>query len=696
MTPRTPPPHPLRTAAFYAVLVMAALALIGKLVQLQLVETAEYVRQAEENRLTRVNDPAPRGIIYDQNLVPLAINIPSYNVVIVPADLPSADTEAARREALFRRLAEALDMPLTVPGSLPQRPCTTGRGIIDLVEEFKNFRPFEPFKLKCDIPKDLALLLREELPDLPGVGIAVEPLRQYPTGELTAGLIGYMAPIPDPNESAYFKQLYDYYTGRGLLPGRDRVGVSGLEASMQDELSGLNGQRLIEEDVGGFELGVVRVETDTVVGLNLQLTIDVRLQAAAESAIQRRVQLANSYYPDLPGRQLHNGVAIVMNPNTGEILAMVSWPSFDNNRFARNIDVNYYEQLSSDQFYPLLNHAVNILYPPGSVFKVVTAVGATEEGVIDPEREITDKGLITIQDAFIPGVQGLKRDYVCWIYRSTRDGHGQVSLVRGIAESCNVYFYKIGGGYADENLDGLGLEGLGKWMEYFGFGVPTGVELPGELGGFIPTRKWKRLTWSESWSTGDTYNAVIGQGYVHVTPLQMLNAYNAVINGGTLYRPTLIDAFLDGEGQVLTDTLPEVLGQITISASTLEYVRQGLRQAVTDGTLAGTFSLYGEVERPVLDVPAELLVAGKTGTGEYCDAIAYPQGLCILGEFPTHSWTAVYAPYDNPEVSVIVFMYNGGEGSRNAAPVAGEILRDYFQLKEADALKNGPTPTPTP
>lgn len=692
MTPRAASPNPLRVAAFYAALFVAALAIVGKLVQLQLINTAEYARLAEENRLTRVNDPAPRGIIYDQNLVPLAINIPSYNVVIVPADLPGADTEAARREALFRRLADVLDMPLTVPGSQPQRPCTTGRGIIDLVDEFKNFRPFEPFKLKCDIPKDLALLLREELPDLPGVGIAVEPLRQYPTGELTASLIGYMAPIPDPNESAYFKQLYDYYTGRGLLSGRDRVGVAGLEASMQDELAGLNGQRLIAEDVGGFELGVVRVETDTVPGLNLQLTIDVRLQAAAESAIQRRVQLANSYYPDLPGRQLHNGVAIVMNPSTGEILALVSWPAFDNNRFARNIDVSYYEQLSTDQFYPLLNHAVNIVYPPGSVFKVVTAVGATEDGVIGPEQEITDEGKITIQDAFIPGVQGRSRDFVCW----NREGHGQVSLVRGIAESCNVYFYKIGGGYADENVDGLGLERLGTWMERFGFGVPTGVELPGELGGFIPTRKWKRLTWSESWSTGDTYNAVIGQGYVHVTPLQMLNAYNAVINGGILYRPTLIDAFLDGEGNVVTNTVPDILGRVEISDTTLDYVRRGLRQTVTEGTLSGTFSLYGEIERPILDVPAELLVAGKTGTAEYCDALAYPQGLCIPGAFPTHSWTMVYAPFDNPEVSVIVFMYNGGEGSRNAAPVAGEILREYFQLKEADALKTSPPVEETP
>lgn len=683
-----------REVFFYAALIFAALAVVWRLLELQVWQYPEWAGQALENTLTRVNEPAPRGVIFDRNGVELAINVPSYNVVITPADFPGTGaTEVARREALIRQLADLLDMSITVPGSTPKPPCRTGRGVQDLLEEFEGFRPFDPFKLKCDIPKELALLIREQLPEMPGVGITVEPLRQYPTGDLTADLIGYMAPIPDPNESAYFKQLYDYYTGRGLQANRDRIGVSGLEASLQDELAGQNGSRLLEVDVGGQVLGVSEVETPTVPGVNLQLTIDVRLQAAAEAALANRIRYVSQWYQDINGLSdvLHNGVAIVMRPNTGEVLAMVSWPSFDNNRFARNIDVDYYEQLSTDKYYPLLNHAVNILYPPGSVFKLVTAVGVLEDGVIDPEREINDPGKITVRDVYYPNDLTRTKEFVCW----NRNGHGPVDMLTGIAQSCNVYFYKIGGGFADDKLEGLGLERLNQWMERFGFGQKTGIELPGELAGFIPTRDWKRLTWSESWSTGDTYNAVIGQGYVHVTPLQMLNAYNAVINGGTLYQPSIIDKYLDGEGNVLTDTRPVILQTVPITQTTLDVVRAGLRKAVVDGTLAGDLDIYGQVGIPTINVPEELHVAGKTGTAEYCDALAFPKGLCIPGKFPAHAWTVLYAPYEAPEISVVVFVYNGSEGSKLAAPVAGEILRAYFQLKEADALKNQP-PEPAP
>jgi penicillin-binding protein 2 len=224
-------------------------------------------------------------------------------------------------------------------------------------------------------------------------------------------------------------------------------------------------------------------------------------------------------------------------------------------------------------------------------------------------------------------------------------------------------------------------------MRLFGLGQRTNIELPGELAGFIPSPDWKRITWGESWSTGDTYNAVIGQGYVHVTPLQMLNAYNVVINGGWLYQPTLIDKVLDGQGNVITDTQPVLLApeRLPISEETLQLVRAGMRQAVTEGTLAGNRRVFGEPNTPIVDVPADLHVAGKTGTAEYCDEFAWPRGWCIPGQFPTHSWTALYGPYEDPEVSVIVFVYHGGEGSHVAAPIAGNILRAYFELKALDA-----------
>ncbi len=696
MTARPAAP-PLRVAFFYAFLAVTALGLLARLFFLTVIEGETWAAAAFENRVSRVSDPAPRGIIYDARGVPLVINVPSFNVVVVPAYLPDSD---ARVEAIYNRLAELLNMPITVPGSTPQAACTAGtgpgatRGVRDLVEEGAGFRPFDAVKIGCDVPKELALVVREERAQMPGVDVVVEPLRQYPTGEYTAALIGYMAPIPSPQDNP---GSYEYYTQRGFLPGRDRIGVAGLEASMQDTLAGQNGSSLVEKDVSGQVLRVLGVDTATVPGSNIQLTVDVRLQNAAWAALTERINYVNDY---LNREEIFAGVAIVMDPHTGEIKAMVSWPTFDNNRFARNIDYPYYVSLAGDEgdpddpnddipanpFYPLLNHAVNILYPPGSVFKIVTATGALEEGVITPEREIEDEGKITIRDAYFPNDPGYNRDFVCW----NREGHGLIDFTHGIAQSCNVYFYKIGGGFADDRLDGLGIERLGTWMRHFGLGQFTNVELPGELAGFIPSPDWKRITWGESWSTGDTYNAVIGQGYVHVTPLQMLNAYNVVINGGWLYQPTLIDKILDGQGNVITDTQPILLNPERLPASpeTLDLVRQGMRLAVTEGTLSGNRQVFGEPQLPIVDVPPDLHVAGKTGTAEYCDAFAWPRGWCIPGAFPTHSWTALYGPYEDPEVSVIVFVYHGGEGSHVAGPVAGNIMRAYFELKNLDAQGN--------
>ena len=671
---------PWRVWLFFVAISVACLIVIARLFSLQVLQQQSFVARAFENQASTVSDPAPRGIIYDSRGIPLALNQPAFNVVVVPANLPN---NLAQVEAIYARLAQQLGMPVTVPGSTPVAPCAPGRGVRDLVEEEAGFKPYDPVKIKCDIPKETALIIRAELPQMPGVDVVVEPVRQYPTGSLTADIIGYLAPIPARTDAPL---TYDYYTNLGFLPGRDRIGVAGLEASMQDTLAGQNGSSLVQKDVGGQVLSVLRVETPTVPGLNIQLTIDSRLQAAAEAALRQQIDYVNGY---LGHTEVFAGVVIVMNPNNGKVLAMVSWPSFDNNRFARSIDYTYYTQMAGDPtrniapdpMYPLLNHAVNVLVPPGSVFKIVTATGVLEEHVIDPARKIMAPGKITIRDAYYPADLGLARDFVCW----NPNGLGLMDMVNAIAMSCNVYFYKVGGGYAPDNIVGLGIDRLGKWMKLYGFAQPTGIELPGEAIGFIPSPDWKRITWGESWSTGDTYNAAIGQGYVAVTPMQMIDAYDANINGGWLYKPTLIDKILDGQGNVITQTQPVLLNpqRLPLSQSTLDVTHAGMRQAVVNGTLSGNLNIYGQVG-PRIDVPADLHVAGKTGTAEYCDAFAYPRGWCIPGLFPTHAWTLLYAPYEKPEVSVIVFVYHGGEGSLIAAPIAGNILRAYFALKQLD------------
>lgn len=683
-----------RTLIFYGALAGAVLWLLWRLFDLQVLQHQRYLNAAEENRITRVNDPAPRGVIYDRRGTLLARNLPAFTVTITPAFLPD---NTSRVQEIVRRLSELLQMPITVPGSTPKQPCAPGRGIQDLINEGSGFQPYTPVKIKCDVDQTAAFRIRQEIATLPmqGVAVVVEPVRDYPTSALTADIIGYMAPIPSPDSAPL---TYNYYVEeRGLQPNRDRIGVQGVEASLQDLLAGQNGSRLIEVDAAGQFLRTTNVETETAPGLNVQLTIDVRLQRAVETALLRRLKEIKDY---TGGNQNYtSGVVIVTNPNTGEILAMVSWPTYDNNKFARNIDTDYYASLVGDDQrgiaanpdYPMLNHAMQILYPPGSVFKLVTATGALQDGVIDPERQLDDPGKITIRNKYFPADPGKAKDFVCWIYKTGR-GHGLMDFVHGIANSCNVYFYKIGGGYEPDKLEGLGDVRLAKWMDLFGFGRSTEIDLPAEQAGFIPTRDWKRRTQGESWTTGDTYNAVIGQGFVQVTPLQMLNAYNAVINGGRLLKPQIVSKILDGEGNVVSTTQPVVLNTLPVTPENLALVRSGFRLTVTDGTLSGPL-LYGSGD-PIIDVPG-IEVAGKTGTAEYCDRLAWSRNLCIPGKWPAHAWTVLFAPYEAPEVSVVAFVYNGTEGSIVAGPVADAALRAYFEIVKGVDL-NPPAPTPAP
>jgi penicillin-binding protein 2 len=384
------------------------------------------------------------------------------------------------------------------------------------------------------------------------------------------------------------------------------------------------------------------------------------------------------------------------------VLAMVSWPTYDNNRFARNIDYPYYQQLSSDPLHPMINHAVGGVYPPGSTFKIITSAGALEEKVIDPNKQLTDPGRISIQNkVYNTADVGKTQDFVCWIYKDIGHGHGLVDFLHGLAWSCDVYFYKIGGGWPDEGVQGLGIDRLGYWMQQFGLGEYTGIELPGDAKALVPTRDWKRINYGENWSTGDTYNAAIGQGYVLVTPLQLLDAYNVIANGGSLYKPTLIDRILDGQGNVISQTTPTLIRRVPISDSTLHLIQQGMYMAANDSNpadplLGGTLTVarsFGDAS-PIVDVPG-ISVAGKTGTAEYCDEIAWAQGLCVPGKWPSHAWTALYAPYENPEITVIVFVYDGNEGSVTAGPIANDILRAYFELKSSETSGAAPLATPT-
>jgi penicillin-binding protein 2 len=294
------------------------------------------------------------------------------------------------------------------------------------------------------------------------------------------------------------------------------------------------------------------------------------------------------------------------------------------------------------------------------------------------------EGRIVIPNKYFPEDEGLAQPFVCWIWLNRRGAHGALNIVDGLAHSCDIFFYKVGGGFEETNFEGLGEDRLARYSELFGLGELTGIDLPGETPGLVPDRTWKRLTYGESWSTGDTYNMSIGQGFVEATPLQMLNATAAVANGGILYRPQLLLKVTDQEGGVVRDFQPEVIRYLPIDLTHLATVREGMEAAVQYGTATD-----GQIEG--------IRVAGKTGTAEFfCPDEEVKYGLCHQGEpLPTHAWYTTFAPVEAPEIAVVVYVFNGGEGSVTAVPIARDILEWYFQHK-ADIASQFLTPVETP
>ncbi|MBN1247405.1 MAG: penicillin-binding protein 2 [Anaerolineae bacterium] len=651
----------------WGVLLILGLYMI-RLWQLQFLERGAWEARAQEQQSRLVILSPPRGVIYDRNGEILVRNVPAYNVTITPGELP--DDPEREREVLMR-LAAMLEVPYSTEegfdrpeyrgeinaigrGDFPPFGDEPEPGLLEMVDNVRWLEPFAPIVVDENIERDLALLIAQEGGvTMPGVGIEIISRRRYTNGELTSQILGFLGPIP--------RDSVETYEQKGYNAAVDRIGYAGVEAQYEELLRGIPGRKMVERDVLGQELGVLS-ETAPTPGDNLYLTLDVRLQAVATEALAQGLEEAGS----------RRGAAVVLDPRDGQLLALVSLPTYDNNMFSKKLDEDAYEALLKDQHHPFLNHAISDQIPPGSTFKIVPATAGLQEGVINRFTTLNCPGRMLLPNKFAPADPSLAQPFYCWIQLQNGHGHGPLSVVDALAQSCDIFFYQVGGGLEETSFEGLGVDRLAAYSTQFGLGAQTGIDIPGEAAGLVPTPQWKRQNYQETWTTGNTYNFAIGQGDLLVTPLQMANALAAVANGGTLYRPQFVHHIQEADGNVIRGFAPVVSHTLGIDEAVWQVVREGLDLAVSE-TGTGNRALLDEIS---------INLAGKTGTAEYCDDIALEAGRCDVDEdevLPTHAWFMAYGPTEAPEIVVVVWIYDGGEGSVASAPVAKEILDFYFR-----------------
>lgn len=587
----------------FALLSLAAvfmfLVLFGRLYFLQIVAGSEQYQKAEGNKVRSRVVRAPRGIIYDKNGTPLVKNIPNFEVVVVPTDLPQEDND---RRDIFDRLSELIKIP---------------KEEIEKKIKDRGYASSLPVVVSKSIEREEALVLESRLSEFKGVSVQVNPIREYLDDGLLPHVLGYAGRISEK----------EYKGKENIYEINDYIGKTGLEFSYEKNLKGANGEEREQVDATGKVIKIMG-EKEPENGDNLVLSLDFELQRKMTEALQAGLEKAKA----------KKGVAIAQNPKTGEILAMVDLPSYDNNLFAKGISDTDYKKLTEDTARPLVFRAISGEYPSGSTIKPYVASAALEEGVVNENTTVLSKGGIKIGDWEFPD----------W----KPGGHGVTNIIKAIAQSVNTFFYAIGGGY--ENIKGLGAVKINEYLEKFGFGKTTGVDVPGEAEGNIPDPEWKERVKSEPWYLGDTYHMAIGQGDVLVTPIQMVNAVSAVANGGTLFKPRFVDKITNINGEVKEELSNEVANKDFISKDNIDIVRRGMREAIVSGS-----------GRALNDLPVE--VAGKTGTAQFSNDLN-----------KKHAWFTAFAPYNDPQISIVVLIEEGGEGSDFAAPVAKEVLGWYF------------------
>ena len=604
-----PPPKEVSEQRFI-VLKILLLVLFGVLAlylaRMQLIQHEEYAAMAENNRLRRVPVLPARGHIFDRHGEQLVHNVPIFSAGVVPADVPD------------NRFLSVVAELSSITGEPPQE-------IADAIIEASNSDdPFTPVIVKADIDEETAFRLRELQSHLPGVEVVVESKRDYVTGPLTSLILGYVGPIS--------KEEYAELKDEGYHLN-DRLGKTGVEYTYERVLRGTPGYDIVEVDAAGRPIETVQ-SVEPRPGGNLVLSLDLDLQRQVTEILREGMG------------ESENAAAVVMDVNTGEVLSMVSLPAYDNNDLTHPVNEEAYLQLLEDPAKPLINHAIAEVYAPGSTFKMVTGTAALQEGVATTSTTITSRGSISVPNEFGGGAAV----FYDWSALGTLDFYG------GLAWSSDVYYYYLSGGYGD--FQGLGASRLARYAREYGLGRPTGIDLPGEAPGIVPDPEWKEETFGDPWYLGDTYNYGIGQGYLAVTPLQLLNVTATVANGGNVMVPHVVKEIVDEEGNVLRRIEPEVSHEVPISDENLAIMREAMRQAASYGTATRGASTVVET-------------AGKTGTAEFGPRRAD-------GEYDTHAWYTGFAPVDDPQIAVVVFLEMGEGGGASAGPISQQIFDYYF------------------
>lgn len=612
---RPTPPHPpsvaLRVAMVGGLAIVLLFVILFRLWFLQILSGSQYVALANNNRVRTVKIVAPRGSILARNGAVLVDNRPALDIGIRPMDVP-----AGQLGALARRLSPVIGVP--------------AKAIVRRVQQ-NMWLPYDLVIVKRDASMTMVAYVLERTDSFPGVEIQHDYLRAYPQGDLAAHILGYLGEIsPQQLKQARYK---------GYSAG-DEIGQSGVEYTYDRWLRGVDGSLKVEVDAFGRPRGQLPGGHLPQPGDNVVLTIDSGVQRATEQALKYGISLAHQNgFP-----QANAGAAVVLDAHTGGVVAMASYPTYDPAWFAGGISAAHYRALTAPQAdNPLLNRAIAGQYPCGSTFKVVDTVAALEEGVITPSTTL-----------YCPGVY-VNHGLVFHDWNPA--GHGTIDVTQALVQSADTFFYQIG--YDFYLRKGTVLE---DWARQLGFGHVTGIDIPGEAAGLVPTPAWRRRTYTNPvdklWKPGNSINLAIGQGDLEVTPLQLAVTYAAIANGGYIVRPHLGYSIETPQGTVLERIPTPPQHKLAVSPSYLALIRHALRLAASTpaGTSYGVFGNY------------PLAVAGKTGTAQ------------VFGK-EDYSWYASFAPADNPQYVVVVLIEQGGHGGTAAAPAARLIYDALFHVK---------------